>query len=81
MDDIRIRLKRCFTTVFPNVPREDIESATPQSIAGWDSIAMVTLISVVEEDFGVTIAIDDISDLNSFESFQRYLTTTNGRRS
>jgi acyl carrier protein len=79
MDDIRIRLTRCFAAVFPNHARPDIESATAQSMAGWDSIAMVTLISVVEEEFGVAIAINDIGNLNSFESFQRHLTTIVGR--
>jgi acyl carrier protein len=79
MDDVRIRLTRCFATVFPNLARGDIECATPRSIAGWDSIAMVTLISVVEEEFGVAIAINDIGNLNSFESFQRHLTTILGR--
>lgn len=43
------------------------------SVAGWDSIATVTLINVVEEEFGIQIDADSIDDFASFSRFARYL--------
>jgi acyl carrier protein len=75
MDDIRSRLRECFATIFPDLPPNRIETATLETISEWDSIAMVTLISVVEEEFGLPIALESVANLNSFDSLCRYLTT------
>jgi acyl carrier protein len=81
MDEIRDRLRKCFAAVFPNIPVSEIESSSQETIEKWDSIAMVTLISVVEEEFGQPIDLEDLPNLNSFENFRRYLTKMNGTRS
>jgi acyl carrier protein len=80
MDEVRDRLKKCFAAVFPNIPVSEIESSSQGTIEEWDSIAMVTLITVVEEEFGQPLDLEDIPNLNSFESLRRYLTKTNGTR-
>ena len=80
MDDIHYKLKRCFAAVFPDVRQGSIEVASPETINGWDSIAMVTLISIVEEEFGQPIPLEEIPNLNSFDNLYRYLTNKNGIR-
>lgn len=52
------RLMDCFEAVFPALSREQILSATPESVAQWDSIATVTLASVIEEEFGTAVEFD-----------------------
>ena len=42
-------------------------------IPEWDSIGHMTLISGLEESFGITFETDDIIDLSSFEKGQEIL--------
>ena len=73
MDDHRTRLTQCFAAVFPDLPADEIPTATPESVAGWDSVANVTLLAVVEEEFGLAIDVDDLERLTSFEALLDYL--------
>jgi acyl carrier protein len=73
MDDVRERLSDCFRVVFPELPQERIANASPETVAEWDSVAALTLMSVVEEEFALQIDLDDLADMASFESFYSYL--------
>jgi len=61
------RLKECFTAVFPNLTSDEILRSSTASVATWDSLATVTLISVIEEEFGVTIAPEEYEYIVSFD--------------
>jgi acyl carrier protein len=37
------------------------------SVAAWDSVAAITLVSVIEEEFGILMDLDRLADLDSFE--------------
>ena len=76
MNDIRARLNSCFAAVFPDLPGDKIEAVSVRTVKGWDSIAVVTLISLVEEEFACSIALEEIPNLDSFEKFHRYLIET-----
>jgi acyl carrier protein len=73
MAELENRLVNCFATVFPELDRQEIPSVAIGSLASWDSLAGITLISVVEEEFGVSISPDDMADLISFELILDYL--------
>ena len=73
MDEHRARLTKCFAAVFPDVPADEIPAATPARVPAWDSIAHVTLLAVVEEEFGITVDAADLEHLTSFEAFLDYL--------
>ena len=73
MDEITTRLKACFQIVFPALPEALIPSASPASVAAWDSVATVTLVNVIEDEFGIQVDYDLLADLNSFDSFRDYL--------
>lgn len=73
MNETTRRLLRCFTTVFEDLSDEEARAASAQSTAAWDSVALVTLISLVEEEFQLQIAPGEIGQLTSFDAFQRYL--------
>ena len=66
MPDHRARLATCFSAVFPDLRPDELDGARPDTVAGWDSIANVTLLAVIEEEFGVAIAPEDIENLTSF---------------
>jgi len=67
MSDAEERLRECFSTVFPNLSSDEIPRASNTSVATWDSLATITLVSVIEEEFGVTIAPEEYEHIISFE--------------
>ncbi|MGC2530912.1 MAG: hypothetical protein WA639_24465 [Candidatus Acidiferrum sp.] len=71
MDEQEKRLASCFLTVFPELSWDNVTQATSTTVQGWDSVAVVTLLAVVEEEFGIGIEVDDPAQ---FDSFQRFLT-------
>jgi acyl carrier protein len=73
MAELENRLVNCFATVFPELDRREIPTVAIGSLASWDSLAGITLISVVEEEFKISISPDDMADLISFELILDYL--------
>jgi acyl carrier protein len=67
-DDPKTRLVRCFRAVFPSLSETAASEARMDALAEWDSIATVTLLNVVEEEFGVEFAPEDLERLTSFDS-------------
>lgn len=70
------RLMACFAAVFPHLSPQEIRNATSHSVEGWDSIAFVTLIAAVEEEFQITIPSDAYPKLDSFAAFAQELPRT-----
>jgi len=74
MQDEQIeKLVSCFKKVFPNLSRTDILSASQERISAWDSIAHVTLISLIGEDFGIELDFEDFDEATSFAAFRDVL--------
>jgi len=73
MDETRQRLTSCFQVVFPDMPQEQIATASTATVANWDSVAAITLMNVVEDEFGLEMDLDDLADLDSFEKLHLYL--------
>jgi acyl carrier protein len=73
MHDTTERLIKCFSAVFPAVGLEQLEAAEPATLADWDSVATVTLMSVMEEEFHIGIDPDDFEYLLSFSDALAYL--------
>jgi len=76
------RLVRCFASVFPDLTTEEIRQASGKTVPTWDSLAAVTLIAVVEQEFGIDVNPLDLGDLNSYSAMKDYLRhRLNGRMS
>jgi acyl carrier protein len=73
MDDIKTRLIKCFETVFPDLQVSEIPAATQDSIAAWDSIAAITLVNVIEDEFQTQLDMEELADLDSFDRVLSYL--------
>jgi acyl carrier protein len=73
MDEKQMRLAGCFSAVFPELSTDEITEASSISVQNWDSVAGVTLLAVVEEEFGIIIEDDDFAKFNSFRGFLNYL--------
>jgi acyl carrier protein len=73
MDNMQARLTNCFLAVFPELTSDQVASATSETVHSWDSVAGVTLLAVVEEEFGIPLESDDLSRFRSFQGFLNYL--------
>lgn len=73
---VREKLANCFRAVFPTMPEASIPGASVATVAAWDSVAAITLLHVVEEEFHTEIDLDRLAELNSFESLVEYLSQT-----
>ena len=78
MTPLQLRLVNCFKAVFPNLTDEEVTRASITSVSEWDSIAAISLVVVVEEEFGTEISADEIENLISFELVRNYLESKNG---
>jgi acyl carrier protein len=67
MNEMETRLAACFKSVLPDLPLAEIQKTDPDSLEGWDSVAIVTLFAVIEEEFGIEISIDDVNSDYSFQ--------------
>jgi acyl carrier protein len=46
-----------------------------ETVEEWDSVVNITLVNVVEEEFAVQIALEEIEEMLSFRRFLDYLKT------
>ena len=68
MDDVQDRLSRCFAAVFPSLPESQIVTASVDTVKEWDSVAAATLITTIEEEFGVEFDVDTLENLTSYHA-------------
>ena len=73
MTPLQLRLVNCFKAVFPNLTDEEVMRASITSVSEWDSIAAISLVVVLEEEFGTEISPDEIENLISFQLVRNYL--------
>jgi acyl carrier protein len=73
VDDGSDRLMRCFASVFPSTPREEIRTSRFDTISGWDSLKGVTLLAVLDEEFGIQLEVPELLELETFDAVKRYL--------
>jgi acyl carrier protein len=67
VNNINTKVSQCFLSVFPDLTSDDLPRASQASLPQWDSVAHVTLLSAIAEEF--QLELDD----ESFESLTSYL--------
>lgn len=72
-DDLRARLAECFSAVFPELGEDEIPLASQASVAAWDSLGAVRLLSVIEEAFNISVEPGEQEELLSFDLALDYL--------
>ncbi len=73
MEELRERLSQCVAAVFPDLTPQEIPVASVASVSNWDSMATVTLHTLVQEEFGIEIDPDDLEQFVSYELILAYL--------
>jgi acyl carrier protein len=59
--------------VFPDLKEAEIPTASQETVVAWDSVAAITMMNVIEDEFGLEMDLDDLADLDSFEKVHAYL--------
>jgi len=73
MADLQARLVSCLSAVIPSLPTEDIPRASSTTVEAWDSLATATLMDLVEQEFGIEVAPEDLVRFTSFREILAYL--------
>ena len=67
------RLLKCFRLVFPELSDAELTRASQASLASWDSVASLTLFSVLEEEFSLKLNPDDLEFFISFDLIKEFI--------
>jgi acyl carrier protein len=73
VNNIQGRLTRCFAAVFPDIPEQLIATASLETVEGWDSVAAATLVTTIEEEFGIEFDAEVLGNLTSYKAIFNYL--------
>ncbi len=73
MSDLEQRLAGCLLTVFPDLSPEQFSDASTLTVKAWDSVATLTLLMLIEEEFGVPTDYDKVEELVSYRNILSYL--------
>ena len=72
MDSVNVRLAKCFRAVLPEYSG-DIEQVRPADSGEWDSLAAVSLLLAIREEFDIHVPPQDLDRLVSFKSAEQYI--------
>jgi len=72
--DVKEKLTKCFSTVFPELSAEEIVMASPSGPGAWDSLTAVTLMALVEEELGIQLEPNGEPESMSFENILARIT-------
>lgn len=67
MDSIEGRIKSVMATVFDVNPDIIDETASQDTIEGWDSVNHLNLVISIEEEFGIEIPIEEVGNMLNFQ--------------
>jgi hypothetical protein len=68
MDDVREKLAHCFALAFPQMDPGRYFEARAENTKEWDSVAQVTLLTLIGEEFGIDVDFEEFEGATSFEA-------------
>lgn len=71
--EIRTKLERCFALTFPKLDPALIPQASASNMGDWDSVAQVSLLTLIGEEFGIDVDFEDFEDAASFPAIEARL--------
>lgn len=66
------KLKEAFVEGL-EIPMEEVESATMESVDKWDSIGQMTLVAIIEDVFAIEFEPDEVMQFTSYEAGKEIL--------
>lgn len=77
-EKIADQLARCFALVFPQMDPSRYSSASAENTSEWDSVAQVTLLSLIGEEFDIEVNFEEFEGTTSFEALARRIREISG---
>ena len=59
------KLKKAFAEGL-ELPAEEVENATMENVEKWDSIGQMSLIAIIEDEFGIELEQEEVMRFTSF---------------
>jgi acyl carrier protein len=75
--ELQDRLVRCFSSVFPTLSEAEIRASNVVPLFDLDSLAGVTLVTLIDQVFGVNVELPDLLELGSFGAILQFLQKPN----
>ena len=72
-DALKDRTIDCFGALFPNYTRAQLLTASRESIPEWDSLAGVTLLTLLQQEFQLEIDLAELEHFNSVKAVLDYV--------
>jgi acyl carrier protein len=72
-EQIEKRLRKLFLDIFPTLTPGEVAEANTENVAGWDSLATLTVFMAVESEFSVKLGYDKIQDTKSYSDIRRLI--------
>ena len=66
MSELDNRLSALFRATFPDLGSQNLRDVTRDTVAGWDSIAVMTLFTLIEEEFGERFDLEEAAEWTSY---------------
>lgn len=73
MSELDVRLSALFRAAFPGLNERNVREATRDSVTKWDSIAAVTLVTLMEEEFGEQFDLEEAARWTSYAQIRETL--------
>ena len=80
MNDIDARLARCFKAVLPDIPAAQLADATAETAQAWDSVALVSLLNLVSEEFDLEVDWENAGELTSYAAIRNMILSRTATR-
>jgi acyl carrier protein len=66
MDETATKLEQCFRIAFPTLDPAAIPLASVDRVPAWDSVAQITLLNLIGEEFAIDIDFEEFEGATSF---------------
>jgi acyl carrier protein len=73
MSELDVRLSVLFRAAFSSLDEQNVREATRDSLAKWDSIAAMTLLALIEEEFGEQFDLEEAAGWTSYAQIKETL--------
>lgn len=64
--DTGIKLRQIFRDVFDDDTLQFSDDLSPESLAAWDSLGHIRLISAIEDELSLSFTLEEIESMTSF---------------
>ncbi len=74
-DQILSKVQVAFHQAFDIDPQSVSLETTPSEVLGWDSVGHLSLASNLEQQFGITLDVDELIEMENTREIVRIITT------